>query len=178
MSKSTYVNARHKKYIREYNIPVGSHVIGLPGPDFLDYVRDFKTKGYKRLDLFENEPSIFVKQANDLQTLNPLGITLSFGNILQAPLLQDVFYDMDLCCQIITAKEIVQKFNIVPTIFTFSEMMVKKFSTIPIFLEYVGEDLQRVYQINDNEQLVITNKHNYSIKCYCDTSPMITIKNF
>ncbi len=170
--KLTYSKAHNKKFLRNNLFPVGKKIIGLAGPDIEEYVDFLQQKGYKDISIYENNPGIFL---NQLLHMKNLPIKYRLEDILLAPYEENTFYDLDFCGHITSFKAHIKKFHS-NFILTVSELMKKKWSSIPLFLKYREEELLDTIQISDNEQLIISNKKKYSCYTYFDTSWMLIIK--
>lgn len=176
--KLTYKESHQKKFLRSRVIPNGTSIIGLAGPDLVDYVTFCKDKHYKDISIWEYDKSVMV---NQLPLLKKVGrgtkINYHYGDILSAPVQENTFYDLDFCSSIVSLKTHIEKFRKNFAI-TVSEMMQKQYSSLDIFLKYRKETLSEKVVVNDRELLITTNEGNkFAIYSYCDSSPMLIIKS-
>lgn len=175
MTKMSYVeNADRKKFIRDMIIPKGERIIGLGGPNITEYIAFVRERGYRDIEIYENNQEIIMRQIPQLMGQN---IKLIMKDIIAAKHEEGIFLDADYCCHISSIRRHVQKLQ-GDYALTVSELMKKKFSSIEPFLRYRGEVLISIESPNDNERVITSDKQKYVAYSYCDTSPMLVIKPF
>jgi hypothetical protein len=164
-----------KNMIRERHIPEGSNVIGLLGPDMEAQVAFFRRKGYDNMWFWENNHDVVLRQASLLYRCPE--VRICEWDLVNAPIQKNTFYDLDLCERINAAIPIVTKFKSINNfILTVSERGVKKFSSIPFFIEARGEEIVDIVKIDRNQIIFNTDKKSYRAISYFDTSAMLIIK--
>jgi len=97
-TRSTYVDAKRKKLIREFLINQFEFemVTGLAGPDINQYIEYMQSKGCKEFEIFEKDSSIFNKQVSTINTT--ANVTLKHDDILKAESKKpNTLYDLDFC---------------------------------------------------------------------------------
>lgn len=95
--KETYLEAKSKRIVQDITLnSKNKRIIGLGGPDILEYVTILKSKGFKDITSYENRQQIYSKQFKQFPDCE-----LVHGNILEN-LQEDAFYDLDFCCSIKT----------------------------------------------------------------------------
>lgn len=171
-TKTSYLTSYNKKFIRNRVIPHGKKLIGLGGPDIEEYTRFIRSKGYKSIRVWENNPIIY---STTLPKIPHLKIQYNIEDILRAPVEKDVVYDLDFCQSIDTLKPHIQRFK-ENFILTLSERGKPKFSSLLVFASYRSESIQEIIEVSENDRIMITNKGKYVAYRYWDTSPMLVIK--
>jgi len=135
MTKYTYINAGNKHAVREFLFSYFrfNSVVGLAGPDINDYVKWCKSKGYNDIEIWENEPSVMLKQLSEVK----MPIRYRFGNIIDASFCKNVLFDLDYCVSVRYMKEHLQKFKD-NFIMTFSTRIGVQ-ETVDSFFKFRGE---------------------------------------
>jgi len=171
MTKYTYINASNKHAVREFLFSYFrfNSVVGLAGPDINDYLKWCESRGYNNIEVWENEPSVMLKQLSEVKT----PVRYRFGNILDASLSDNVLFDLDYCVSIRYMREHLQKFKD-NFIMTFSTRIGVQ-ETIDKFFEFRGETI--INQIDTpgpglRNKLFQTNLGKYLFITYFDTSAM------
>jgi hypothetical protein len=174
MTKSTYLNAERKHSVREFLFSYFTFnaIVGLAGPDINDYIKWCKSKGYDTFEIWENEPSVLMKQLTEVK--HP--VNYKFGNILDADVKSNILFDLDYCVSVRYMKEHLKKFKD-NFIMTFSTRIGIK-ETINKFFKFRGEKIIKQYDFDGPglQNIVFnTNLGKYLFITYCDTSAMCCI---
>lgn len=169
--KETYVNAANKKAVRDFLFSYFrfNSVVGLAGPDINDYLDFCKSRGFNDIEVWENKSDVMIKQLSEAKA----PVRYKFGNILEADLNKDVFYDLDYCVTVRHMKEHIQKFRD-NFIMTFS-IRVSIEETIEKFFGFRGESVISQRNIEGpgvRNILFQTNLGKYLFITYHDTSAM------
>ena len=170
--KQSYLSSHQKHFLRERIIPEGHTLVGLGGPDIREYTKFAHHKGYNDIRIWENNPLIY---SHCLSIIADLRIQYNIGDIINAPILKNCTYDLDFCCTIKSIQSHIEKFTD-NFILTISEMRMPKLSSLPVFANFRGERLRNIIKISDTDSIMKTNKGEYFVQSYCDTSPMLIIK--
>jgi hypothetical protein len=171
MTKHTYINASNKHAVRNFLFSYFrfNSVVGLAGPDINNYLKWCESKGYNDIEVWENEPSVMLKQLSKVKT----PVRYRFGNILDASLSDNILFDLDYCVSIRYMKEHLQKFKD-NFIMTFSTRIGVQ-ETIDKFFEYRGETVINQMDIPGpglRNKLFQTALGKYLFITYFDTSAM------
>lgn len=172
--KLSYRDSKKKIAVRDlllsnFNL---TKIVGLGGPDIDRYIDRVQRKGFMNISIWEMNRHIMLIQLQKLMFYT--NITYNFGDILNAPLRDDVLYDLDFCCHIETVKAHIEKFrsNFLVTV---SERGKPKFSSIEQFICYRREQILCTDLINADQRIVTTEKGKYLFTTYYDTSLMLII---
>ena len=171
MTKATYTNAEKKKAVRDFLFSYFqfNSILGLAGPDINEYIKWCKSKGYNDFEIWENEPTVTMKQLSEVK----YPVRYKFGNILHATPDKNVLLDLDYCVSIRYMKEHLKKFKD-NFIMTFSTRIGVK-ETINKFFKFRGEQITNQYEFDGPglQNIVFnTNLGKYLFITYCDTSAM------
>lgn len=171
MTKSTYTDAQKKHAVREYLFrQVKSRaIIGLAGPDINEYIKWCKSKGFDTFEIWENEPTVAMKQLSEVK--HP--VNYKFGDILNAIPRKDALLDLDYCVSVRYMKEHIKKFKD-NFIMTFSTRIGVK-ETINKFFKFRGEKIKGQYDFKGpglKNIMFDTDLGTYLFITYCDTSAM------
>lgn len=175
MTKHTYKNAYNKKEVREYIFSyfkdkyLGS-LVGLAGPDIRDYVNFCRSKKYRNIEVWENNPTVMVHQ---LSNMPKRPIRYKFGNILDADVNHWTLFDLDYCVSVRYMKEHIQKFKD-NFIMTFSTRIGVQ-ETIDKFFQFRREPIVNQYDVEGpglRNIIFQTKLGNYLFITYHDTSAM------
>ena len=171
--KTSYSDSVNKKKLREFLINkfTFESVTGLAGPDINDYIQYLKSKGCKKFEIYENNPSIIVKQLSELNT--PADISLKYGDILSADNSEpNTLYDLDFCSTIKNMKEYIKKFKN-NFIMTFS-MRFSMENTIKTFFSARDEEIISITEIFSpfHHNVFKTDRSEYLFATYKDSSTM------
>jgi hypothetical protein len=174
MTKKTYVNAEKKHAVREFLFSYFTFnaIVGLAGPDINDYIKWCKSKGYDTFEIWENEPSVLMKQLTEVK--HP--VSYKFGNILNTEIKQNVLFDLDYCVSVRYMKEHLKKFKD-NFIMTFSTRIGIK-ETISKFFKFRHENIVNEYDFDGpglQNKVFTTNLGKYLFITYADTSAMCCI---
>jgi hypothetical protein len=174
MTKYTYINASNKHNVRNFLFSYFrfNSVVGLAGPDINDYLKWCESKGYKNIEVWENEPSVMLKQLSEVKT----PVRYRFGNILDASLSDNVLFDLDYCVSVRYMKEHLQKFKN-NFIMTFSTRIGVQ-ETFDKFFQFRGETIIGQTDFDGpglKNKMIGTNLGMYLFITYFDTSAMCCI---
>lgn len=180
--KSTYTDGYNKRAIRSslMSLTNKQKVIGLAGPDIVEYINDMKKKGYKKFILYENNKEILWKQINSFKHIKT-PITLIYDDICNVdPDEKDTLYDLDFCTTIKNMEHCIKKFNS-NFIMTFSTRIGMN-ETIELFFKYRDEYIVKEYTTLWNGiylTIFHTNKDKrYAFVRYKDSSSMCCFMEF
>lgn len=139
-TKLSYKHATNKKRSR-YSIfnfyDNKETIIGLGGPDVIDYVSFLKQQGFKNIYIYENNIDIFINQLSQADQIE--GIKLHFNDILQAPIVEGAIYDLDFNQSIASVDEHIEKFKNNRIILTVALRPYTLLNTLRLFLYLMGE---------------------------------------
>ena len=171
--KTSYSDSINKKKLREFIISKFEFeaVTGLAGPDINDYIQYLKSKGCKKFEIYEKNPSIIVRQLSELKT--PADISLHYEDILSADNTRsNTLYDLDFCSTIKYMEEYIKKFRN-NFIMTFS-MRFSLEKTIKLFFSARDEEVISITEIFSpfHHNVFKTNKSEYLFATYKDSSVM------
>lgn len=174
MTKYTYTDAEKKKMVRDYLFSyfTFNKIVGLAGPDINVYLDFCKSKGFDDVEVWENEPAVMMKQLSEAKA----PVRYKFGNILEADLNKDVFYDLDYCVSVRYMKEHIQKFKD-NFIMTFSTRIGVQ-ETMEKFFQFRGEPIVNQYDVEGpglRNILFQTTLGKYLFVTYFDTSAMCCV---
>lgn len=164
-----YLDCKEKRHSRNkaFDKYTGlSNLVGLGGPDLIQYVDFFYKRGFKNINIWEDNKDILFAQIKQLPQAR---VSLNMGDILNAPILKDTLYDLDFCRSLLCAKDHIKKFK-TNTVFTFAIRPLGKETTIELFCTYRGEFLKYI-----GEEYFQSNKSTYNYICYKDKASMIMI---
>jgi hypothetical protein len=155
------------------------HVIALGGPDLKEYLNLFP-KSVETISIWERNPMVFQMQVEKLSSMVEEGerrvITLNTGDIIQAPVHNRYFYDLDFCQSIKNAEAQIRRFRHMSFMVTLCPRGSNIINTIEEFLRIVeDEDIINHVEINRTTDIIITSKNTYTIYRYRGKSPMISI---
>jgi hypothetical protein len=177
MTKNSYSDAKNKKAVREFLFSFFSKnsIIGLAGPDINDYITWCKKFGYDKVEIWENEQAVVLKQLSDIKTKLP--ITYKFGDIINAEPRKDSTYDLDFCNNITNLYAHVKKFKEQKFVMTFAVRPIGNEETIRLFFKTRKEKIMsRIEKFDPVHHYVIkTAFGKYIVAAYFDTSAMISI---
>jgi len=173
-----YREAKNKrtlqKEIYKYFIERGcDKVVGLAGPDIVDYERYLKGNGFRKIRLFENSVKVLKKISSDLCMLSRR-TEFRFGDVYDVKIRKGYFYDLDFCCTMRSIEKYVKKFRDNFSI-TVSLRGCGLRDTISLFAQYREENVWLIVENTDNKQIVQTDKGTYVFCKYSDTSAMCII---
>lgn len=174
MTKQTYIKAENKRKVREFLINqfMFNSVVGLPGPDINEYIEYMRSKGCTRLDLYEKDRNMMIKQLV-LLSENEEHIRFIYGDIIKArPNRTKTLYDLDFCSTVKFMQSHIRKFND-NFIMTFC-LRIGLEKTITEFFKMRGEKILRRQQITlpiDHTEF-ITSQGKYIFVSYKDTNAM------
>ena len=179
LKKETYEHALNKKQVREFMFSLFAKqlfrkIVGLPGPDIMNSISFYESKGYDLFEFHEMDIDTVMKQLTEIKTPNT---TLTYGNILNADASRkDVVYDLDYCVTVRHMKEHIKKFTH-NFIMTFSRRIGNE-ETIDEFFQATKEKIVSVVKkfAPIEYEIYKTNKgNNYIYVKYFDTSAMCCI---
>ena len=180
MTKPTYVKAVKKKTAREF---VFSHfnvdsIIGLAGPDINEYAEWCNEKGFKNIEVWENNTGVMLSQLSKLSTNIP--IVYKFGDIIQSESKPNSLYDLDYCGTASSVYDHLAKFKNEKFIMTFSVRKIGVDNTVNLFFKTRKEKIiSNVSYLEPIEHNIIkTVFGQYLVVKYFDTMAMITISKF
>ena len=173
---STSPDTSEKNKVREFIFShfKCSNVVGLAGPNIEKYINWCSSKGFKNIEIYENNPEILLMQLTNIHK----PCKLVFGDINTAiPDKEDTFYDLDYCCTIQKVREYIPKFKRNYSI-TLSRRLVGTDKTIADFFKSANEIiLTKVFKTTPVKHTIFTtikgNKYIYAN--YWDTSAMCCI---
>jgi len=150
--KETYKNAFSKRLVQNKVLKSqNKRIIGLGGPDILDYVNILRSKGFEDITIYEKDPSVYAKQLEDKPDCK-----LIFGNILEN-LKENAFYDLDFCASINSVEPYLHKIlRIKEFVLTVSIRPIGLVETICTFNNY-GGDSEFVQYTDTSPMLVFFN---------------------
>ena len=175
--KITYKDASNKKKARDFLFSLFTQqqlnkIVGLAGPDVLDYIAFCKSKGYTEFEIFENHIPTVLEQIKYFRTQGK--VRLTYGDILNTDANRnDVLFDLDYC---VTARYMyshLKKFN-KNFIMTFARRITDK-ETFDAFFKAKGETLKSVLTLFTplKHSILTTEEGNeYYYVEYRDTSNM------
>jgi hypothetical protein len=176
MTKSSYKQANKKKLVREFLFSnfLNRKIVGLAGPNINEYINWCKSKGYKEIEIWENDLRIFIPQLAILNVDEP--VDMKFGDILYSEENENVLYDLDFCTTIKTLKEHVKNFKD-NFVMTFAIRAVGYEKTIKEFFSIRKEKiLKSLEKTSPIKHLIInTPQGKYIAVSYFDTTPMCCI---
>lgn len=174
MKKQTYVNAEKKKRVREFLINqfMFNSVVGLPGPDINEYIQYMRTKGCTKLDLYENDRDVMIRQLVKLSE-NEESIRFIYGDIIKArPNRKKTLYDLDFCASVKFLQDHIRKFkdNFIMTF----HLRIGLEKTLKIFFGVRGEEIIERKQVEDPLPHIefLTTEGRYLFITYHDTTTM------
>lgn len=171
MTKPTYLDAKNKIALRKMLFSHYSYnkIIGLAGPDINHYIKWCKLRGFKDIEIWEQNPNVLLKQLSEIKT----PVSLKYGNILNAELKNDVLYDLDYCSTIKHMDEHIYKFRDNKFIMTFSLRYSEK-QTMQTFFDVLGEKIVIKGRVNSpiHHFKISTENGKYIYAKYRDTSSM------
>jgi len=177
MIKTSYKNAKNKKAVRDFLLSFfnESSIIGLAGPDINEYMEWCREKGFSKVEVWEKESSIMMKQLSEISQDSPL--VYKFGDIIKAKLDSTSLYDLDFCKTIVSLYEHISKFKNEKFILTMSTRGVGNQETINRFFDSRKEAVSNMIEEYDPIHFykAETAFGKYVICPYFDTTPMITI---
>lgn len=102
-----YTNAiRKRRAIETVFNPNGcKRIVGLAGPHPVQCVKRWIEAGFEHITVYENNVDTFIKQKRALSKHYP-HINLNLGDILELQPIENVFYELDLCCTLKNLKNI------------------------------------------------------------------------
>ena len=174
MTKQTYIKAKNKRKVREFLIDqfYFNSVVGLPGPDINEYIEYMRSKGCTRLDLYENDRNMMIKQLV-LLSEDEDHIRFIYGDIIKArPNRKKTLYDLDFCASVKYLQEHINKFR-ENFIMTF-HLRIGLEKTLKIFFEARNEEVlwrKKVLQPIPHMQFT-TSGGKYLFVTYHDTTTM------
>lgn len=158
------------------------NLIGLAGPNITDYLTFVKSKGIKHAEVYEKDYTSMLYQMKDFRP--PISTKVNFQDVYDAPVYQDVIYDLDFCCTIKNAEHHIKKFKQNKSIITLALRGIGLKQTVKRFCKLVSK-LKPEITFNVH---VCSNYKKHSIRFdketvytlyeYRDTTPMLTIINF
>jgi hypothetical protein len=187
--KTTYKNALAKKLARKevFSFFKKKHtLIGLAGPDLIDYVSFIRDKGFSDIRIYENNRSMFLNQLSQLHQANRIknipedSTSYYFGDIYNAPLIKDAVYDLDFISTIAPVEKHLKKFKDCKIILTVRARFHRVQDIFTLFSHYIGTRLIGELQWNKTHKsgYFDTEKGRYHFITYKDTAPMVMIFNF
>jgi len=142
----------------------------------IDYLQ-LLPKRIKTVEIWENNRKIMMMQMNQLHNVKDRYISYRFGNIGQAGLYKDTFYDLDFCCNVETASKEIEKFRNQDYSITLCLRACPLEKTIEDFTNLIGEKI--IADIpHPQHNLLKTNKSDYIYTTYFDSVQMINIFKF
>lgn len=177
--KHSYKQATNKKEVRKFLFSLFAEkqlnkIIGLPGPDIMDYLSFCKSNGYNEFEMYENH---LITLADQLKTINNQSddkIELVYGDILNAvPDKQDTLYDLDYCVTTRYMGKHLRKFNN-NFIMTFARRISDK-ETFATFFKARKENLVSaltLFSPIEHTMLTTDGNNKYVYVKYRDTSNM------
>lgn len=177
MIKASYKEAKNKKAVREFLFSFfnNSSIIGLAGPDINDYLQWCKDHGYEKVEIWENESSVMMKQLSEIDSTSPL--MYKFGDIIKAQSDLKSVYDLDFCKTIASLYEHIKKFKEEKFVMTFCTRGIGNQETINKFFDSRKEAI--ITMVEEYTPLhhfkIHTAFGKYMICPYFDTTPMISI---
>lgn len=150
------------------------NLITLGGSNFANYL-SLIPKCVEHITSYEMDQQEYISQLIDIHNVDR-NVNIILGNIMEAEIQENTFYDLDFKCTLPSVAYIIQKFQNCPFSITFSYRPYKIESIPPMFSKIMGEKLIKIEKKGD-KKLIITNKKAYKYYHYCDKSPMGTITN-
>jgi hypothetical protein len=188
--KKSYTECPRKAFIKQLVYPNYSHldrVEGLAGPNIVEWVHWMRKNHFKRLFSWEHDTKTLTTQALSLKENGIKAVRLRQGDILNAEVRNDTFYELDFCGPMesfiphirkftdnvmfnVTLRPGPKKFNEDGEIGTYKKEAIAMF-----FRERNEWRIGIPIQISKNVELVETTKGRYIIATYRDTQAMLTI---
>lgn len=184
----------HKIRLQERFLPIFSkcketHVLGGPPKSIYDHILRLRKLKVHNITSYEYYKDIYTAQIGTLIDKKIRNVKLVHGDILNAPNKDNVGLELDFCLTIDKFLEHVRKFTSRNTIFVFSLRTGKrdgknadkpigwfKDYTISTFFKERNEKiLNRTENPGLNDIYISTNKGNYIIATYRDSTAMIMI---
>ena len=175
-----YNENREKRVIQGRLLPMVKkpRLVALAGPNILSYI-ELYPPGVKYVQVWENNAKIMLTQIREL-TSKPSPariIDYRYGDIIDAEVRKDTFYDLDFCFTIKKARDYVHKFCHGAFTATFSTRASSVDYTIQTLLEILGD--KPILNIpHPYYNLLNTEKGKYMYTAYWDQGPMISIFKF
>ena len=174
MTKQTYIKAERKKKVREFLINqfYFNSVVGLPGPDINEYISYMRSKGCTKLELYENDRDMMIKQLVRLSE-DEDHIKFIYGDIIKArPNKANTLYDLDFCASVKFLQEHIKKFQD-NFIMTFHIRIGMK-KTLDLFFGARNEEILWTRKISNPfpHMQFTTDKGKYLFVTYHDTTTM------
>ena len=159
-----------------FNLITQKTIYCLGGPDINKYAELFPSCVEKIIS-YESDSEIYKKQVKNLT--NPK-VELRFGNILEAPIDPEAFYDLDLMGTIDTCDDIIKKFKDCEFVITLlngrcKEQIKKIFKSLKEKLVRSYKHSYNINTSNTRECRYVTNKNRYFFTTYYETSPMLML---
>jgi hypothetical protein len=177
MTKVTYANAENKKAAREFLFSFfsQSNIIGLAGPDINDYLKWCADRGFKNVEIYENNSRVMVKQLLEVRSKIP--IQFKFSDIINASIKEETLYDLDFCSSVLSLYHHIKKFKNEKFVMTFATRPVGVDDTIAKFFstrrEKVVSSIEKYSPIR--HRVIKTRLGKYIAVPYFDTSSMVSI---
>ncbi len=175
--KTSYKEAKNKKAVREFLLSFfnESSIIGLAGPDINEYLDWCQEKGFTKVEVWENDSKVMMKQLSDISPDSPL--VYKFGDIIKAKSDSDSLYDLDFCKTIVSLYEHIKKFKKEKFIITMATRGVGNQETINKFFDSRKEAVSNmIEEYSPVHYFKIETAFGKYICCpYFDTTPMISI---
>lgn len=168
-----------KRIIQNNVFPLISErkVITLAGPNISAYT-SMLPNHVSDIEIWEWDRNTMLKQLSVLPNLKGRNLTYVFGDIINAEVNTDAFYDLDFCGSILSTYYHVQKFKDCKFMLTLSIRPLTLKKTLKLFLESVGETAYMDISIDEyakGHHLLQTGENSYIYTQYCDRTPMLTI---
>lgn len=151
-------------------------VVALAGPNILSYV-DMLPKQVREVEIWENDGDTMLMQLSELHKIKGRKVTYRFGDVINADVRDDTFYDLDFCRSMKYAHRYIAKFKDCSFMITCSNRDSSFELTGEMFLLSIKEML--VYKMPYGQfDLIKTDKNDYLYAIYRDTQHMTSIFKF
>lgn len=168
-----------KREVQKMIIPLikKRKLVTLAGPNLASYLSMYPPR-IKNVEVWEkNRRVAMYHQIPQLLSISGKNIVCNIGDIINAKVDKNAFYDLDFCATIKTTVPYLEKFRDCAFSATFSNWWSSIESTIENFLRGVGET--KILDIPHPQfNLLKTNKNNYLYTTHVDTTNMTTIFKF
>jgi hypothetical protein len=176
MLPTTYNDHHHKREIQSMLCPKikRNKAVCLAGPD-VDVYLGLLPSWVKTIKIWENDNEMVLLQIKEMQSMKRKGVVITCGNIIDAPIDLEAFYDLDFCRTIRSMAPIITKFKDCAFSTTLSLRRSTKKETLDKFIEAVEEEKVALLPYGKFNMLK-TNLNEYLYKAYDDGSgPMLNI---
>lgn len=177
MTKASYKEASNKRIAREFLFSFynKSAIVGLAGPDINEYLKWCKSMKFDKVELWENNSQVMLKQLSSIKTSLP--VSYKFGDIVNAENDKRTLYDLDFCSNICSLYSHIKKFREEKFVITFSNRPMSVEKSVDLFFKTRKETvISSVCKSSPIEHYSVrTSFGKYIIVTYFDTCSMISI---